>query len=232
MPTETRTDIDPQRYLLSTVRQTQAAVIDNLRTWTAVTEQVAHTLRWPVPEVDVAGIVDRAFDVAEQTLAAQHQLARTLAGVASRQVDSAVAAVDSAVAEGVARAEDLVEAVVAEEPSEAAPPRQDRKFDGRTYEERSVEELRERAAELQIEGRSAMSKDELITALRTHRQARSARTDASRNQPPRQERQADRRAYEERSIEELRDRARELQIEGRSTMSKDELVAALRRQAK
>jgi hypothetical protein len=239
MPTETRTDTDPQRYLLSTVRQTQAAVIDNLRTWTAVTEQVARTLRWPVPEVDVAGIVDRAFDVAEQTLAAQHQLARTLAGVASRQVDSAAAAVDSAVAEGVARAEDLVEAVEAERerrdlerPGQPPAPREDRKFDGRTYEERSVEELRERAAELQIEGRSAMSKDELITALRNHRQSRSARTDASRNQPPRQERQADRRTYEERSIEELRDRARELQIEGRSTMSKDELVAALRRQAK
>jgi hypothetical protein len=159
MPTETRTDTDPQRYLLSTVRQTQAAVLDNLRTWTAVTEQVARTFRWPVPEVDVAGIVDRAFDVAEQTLAAQHQLARTLAGVAARQVDSAVAAVDSA---------------VAEEPSETAPPRQDRKFDGRTYEERSVEELRERAAEVEIEGRSSMSKDELITALRSHRQSRSA----------------------------------------------------------
>jgi Rho termination factor, N-terminal domain len=249
MPTETRTETDPQRYLLSTVRQTQAAVIDNLRAWTAVTEQVARTLRWPVPEIDVASIVDRAFDVAEQTLAAQHQLARTLAGVASRQVDSAVAAVDSAVAEGVARAEDLVDAAEAErerrdlerpgqpqppkeERPEAAPPRQDRKFDGRTYEERSVEELRERAGELQIEGRSSMSKDELITALRSHRQSRSARTDASRNQPPKQERQPDRRAYEERSIEELRDRAGELQIEGRSTMSKDELVAALRKHAK
>ena len=42
----------------------------------------------------------------------------------------------------------------------------------------------------------------------------------------------DRRTYEERSIEELRDRARELEIEGRSAMSKDELIAALRKQAK
>ena len=76
------------------------------------------------------------FDVAEQTLAAQHQLVRTLAGAAIRQVD---AAVDTAV--------------------EAKP-------DRRSYEERSIEELRERARELEIEGRSTMSKDELIAAMR------------------------------------------------------------------
>ena len=38
------------------------------------------------------------------------------------------------------------------------------------------------------------------------------------------------RPYEERSILELRDRAKELGIDGYSTMSKDELIAALRRQ--
>jgi hypothetical protein len=36
------------------------------------------------------------------------------------------------------------------------------------YEERTVDELRERAAEIGIEGRSDMSKDELISALRDH----------------------------------------------------------------
>jgi len=36
------------------------------------------------------------------------------------------------------------------------------------YEDRSVEELRERAAELGIEGRSEMDKSELIDALRNH----------------------------------------------------------------
>jgi hypothetical protein len=35
-----------------------------------------------------------------------------------------------------------------------------------------------------------------------------------------------------RSIEELRERARELDIEGRSSMTKDELIAALRQQAR
>ena len=36
------------------------------------------------------------------------------------------------------------------------------------YDERTVDELRERAAELGIGGRSSMSKDELIDALRNH----------------------------------------------------------------
>ena len=36
------------------------------------------------------------------------------------------------------------------------------------YEDRTVEELRKRAAELDIDGRSSMSKAELIDALRNH----------------------------------------------------------------
>lgn len=36
------------------------------------------------------------------------------------------------------------------------------------YEDRTVEELRDRAAELDIDGRSSMTKDELIDALRHH----------------------------------------------------------------
>jgi Rho termination factor, N-terminal domain len=48
-------------------------------------------------------------------------------------------------------------------------PRTEQTQHGRhTYEERSVEELRERAGELQIEGRSSMSKDDLVAALRQH----------------------------------------------------------------
>jgi hypothetical protein len=164
-------------------------VIDTVRIWTTLTEQLTRTLRFPIPEVDVAGIVDRAFDIAEQTLAA-HQLARTLAGVATchldiavESVENAAAAVETTVDEHTRRVGGLVEVAQAaqeqpirERPAQpqaptgdtptAASARPDRTPDRRTYEERSLEELRERARELEIEGRSTMSKDELIAALR------------------------------------------------------------------
>jgi sRNA-binding protein len=170
VPTETHPATDPKNHVLSTVRQGQAAVIDSIRAWTVVTEQLTRTLRVPVPRVDLAGIVDRVFDVAEQTLAAQRQLAHALTGVATRQADTAVTAVEAT--------EAALEQPQA--PAVDAPPEQDRRPDGRTYEERSVEELRERAGELEIEGRSSMTKDELIAALRNHRKSRSARSRQSR----------------------------------------------------
>lgn len=40
--------------------------------------------------------------------------------------------------------------------------------EGQAYEDRTVDELQERARELEIEGRSKMDKDELIRALRDH----------------------------------------------------------------
>jgi len=39
---------------------------------------------------------------------------------------------------------------------------------GESYEDRTVDELRKRAAEIGIEGRSDMNKGELIDALRSH----------------------------------------------------------------
>jgi Rho termination factor, N-terminal domain len=196
MPTTTtKRDKDLQSSYLSAVRESQAAVLDVLRVWSDIGQQLTRDLRLPIARIDLADVVDRAFEVAEQTLAAQHQLARTLAGVATRRVDIAVdtvvgtidtamEAADTTVAtvEGTVREQahelesklqhgrERIEQPQARkaEAAKAASPKQDRKFDGRTYEERSLEELRERARELDIEGRSAMSKEELIAALRQH----------------------------------------------------------------
>jgi hypothetical protein len=260
MPTTTQRDNDPQSSSLSAIREGQAAVIDVLRVWADIGQQLTRDLRLPVAHIDLTDAVDRAFDVAEQTLAVQRQLALTLTGLASRQlettVDTVAETVDTTTVEAADTAVETVQGTVRErarqveaelkgsperveqpqgdqdDAPKAEPPKQDRRPDGRTYEERTVEELQERAGELQIEGRSTMNKDELIAALRNHRKSRSAKTDAAKSQPPTQDRPADRRTYEERSIEELRERARELEIEGRSSMTKDELIAALRGQAK
>jgi len=258
MPTTQRNN-HPQSPFLSAVRESQAAVIDVLRVWSDIGQQLTRDLKLPIARIDLTDAVDRAFDLAEQTLAAQHQLARTLAGVATRQVETAVDTVVETIDTAVEAADTTVKNVEGtvrerahqvegalqatrertEQPpapagdtSKAEAPRQDRKFDGRTYEERSVEELRERAGELQIEGRSSMTKDELIAALRNQRKSGSAKSEAPKSQPPTQDRPTDRHTYEERNLEELRERARELDIEGRSAMGKDELIAALRRQAK
>ena len=240
MPT-TQPDNDLQSSLLSAVRESQAAVIDVIHAWTDITQQLTRDLRLPNARIDLNEAVDRVFDVAEQTLAAQREFALTVAGVASRQTAVEAADTTAETLEGTvrerahqveARLRDRQERVERPQAAQgdapkAEPPKQDRQPDGRTYEERSVEELRERAGELQIEGRSAMNKDELIAALRDHRKSRSAKSQA-----PTQDRPADRRTYEERSVEELRERARELDIEGRSSMTKDELIAALRKQTK
>jgi hypothetical protein len=253
MPTNTRRDSDPQSDLLSTVRESQAAIVDVVRSWTDVSQRFTRGLPLPVAGVDIASFVDRVFDLAEQTLAAQRQLALALAGVATRQADIAVETIDTAVETTVrASAHPVEERIDAPQDEQAQrdrerpeqpqagkgaapkdePRKQDSKPDRRGYEERSIEELRDRARELEIEGRSSMSKDELVAALRDHRQPRAAKGAVPKDEPRKQDSKPDRRSYEERSIEELRDRARELEIEGRSSMSKDELVAALRKHSK
>ena len=109
--------------------------------------------------------VDRAFDLADKTLAAQRQLAHTLVGAAERQADAVAETaetVESTSRETLREVQDTVP-VEADKPK---PRRQEPKIDRRPFEDRSLEELRERARELDIEGRSAMSKDELVAALR------------------------------------------------------------------
>ena len=179
MPTTTQLNHHPQNSLQSVVRESQAAVVDMLRAWTDINRQLTRNLGLPMARIDVAGAVDRAFDVADQTLAAQRQLALTLTGVATRQVATAVERIDGAV-EAVDTAVETIETTGIETSHRikgelqrgreriARPPKQERKPDRRSYEDRNVEELRERAQELEIEGRSAMSKDDLVAALRRH----------------------------------------------------------------
>jgi hypothetical protein len=101
----------------------------------------------------------------EQTLAAQRQFALTLVGVVDRQVDSAVEAVKASAHQSLEGIEDQPqpgrehpEQPPAAKP-EAAPTNEARKQDvkqgtrpdRRGFEERSVEELRDRARELELE---------------------------------------------------------------------------------
>jgi hypothetical protein len=172
VPTSIQRDTDAQSVFLSTVRESQGAVIDVLRAWTDISQQLTRNFRLPIATLDVVGAVDRAFDVAEQGLAVQREVARTLVGVVTRQADAAVDTAVETVTETADRVEGELEAAKAEAPRAEAPkpePAKEQHPTGRRnlpYEERSIEELRERARELDIEGRSAMSKDELIAALR------------------------------------------------------------------
>ena len=252
MPTKTLRGNDSQTPILSAVRESQTAFIDVVRSWTDITEQLTRRLSLPVAGIDVAGALDRTFDLAEQTLAVQRQFALTFIGAVDRQVDTIVETVESSARERLRGVEDVLREAEAEQPqpgrerpepppaAKAAPKveapkqndRQETKPDRRGFEERSVEELRDRARELDIEGRASMSKDELIAALREQRQPRQPKGDAQKAAAPTTDSTIDRRPFAERSLEELRDRARELEIEGRSAMSKDELIAALRQHAK
>jgi hypothetical protein len=74
--------------LLSAVRERQAAVIDVIQAWTDITRRLTRDLRLPIPRIDLDEAVDRVVDVAEQTMAAQRDVALTVAGVASRQVEA------------------------------------------------------------------------------------------------------------------------------------------------
>jgi Rho termination factor, N-terminal domain len=252
VPTKTPRGNDPQTPILSAMRESQTAFVDVVRSWTNITEQLTRRLPLPVAGIDVAGALDRTFDLAEQTLAAQRQFALTLVGAVERQVDTVVETVEASARERLHRVEDVLHEaednqpqpgrgrpelppVKAEAPKVQVPKQNDRQDstpDRRGFEERNVEELRDRARELEIEGRAAMSKDELIAALRQQRQPKQPKGDAQQAAARTQDSKIDRRPFAERSLEELRERARELEIEGRASMSKDELIAALRQHAK
>jgi len=177
VPTKSQRDNDPQNPILSAVRESQTALVDVVRSWTDITEQMTRNIPLPVAGFDVVSAVDRGFDLAEQTLAAYRQFTLTLVGVVDRQVDTVVETVESSARESLRGVEDLLNEAESlptgkpeAEKTEARKldTKQDTKPDRRGYEERGVEELRDRARELDIEGRASMSKDELIAALRKH----------------------------------------------------------------
>jgi hypothetical protein len=190
--TNTQRDNHPKTPILSAVRESQTAFINVVRSWTDITEQLTRRLSLPVAGIDVAAAVDRSFDLAAQTLAAQRQFALTLVGAVDRQVDTIVETVESSARERLREVEGLL-----------------------------------REAEDEQSQPAGRERSEQPTAAKAE-----GPTDETRKQNGTQDTKPDRRGFEERSVEELRDRARELEIEGRSSMSKDELIAALRQHAK
>ena len=191
MPTNTQRDNHPQHPILSAVRESQTAFLEVVRSWTDITEHLTRRVSLPMAGIDLAGAVDRSFDLAAQTLSTQRQLARTLVGAVERQVDTVVETVEASAHESLREVEGL---------------------------------LREADDERPQPGRE---RSERPTAAKAE-----APTDATRQQNRTQDPKPDRRGFAERSLEELRDRARELEIDGRGSMSKDELIAALRQHAK
>jgi hypothetical protein len=191
VPTTTLRGNDPQHPILSAVRESQAALLEVVRSWTDMTEHLTRRFPLPVAGIDVAGAVDRSFDLAEQILAAQRQFALTLVGAVDRQVDTIVETVESSAHQSLGRVEERLREVEDNQPQP-----------GRRRPERPTADKAE------------------------------APTSETRRQNATQDPQPDRRGFEERSVEELRDRARELEIEGRASMGKDELIAALREHAK
>jgi hypothetical protein len=107
-----------------------------------------------------------------------------------------------------------------------------------THDEPTKEELLDRARALDIPGRSAMSKDELLEAIRSEEEPskqtlldRAREADIpGRSDMSKEELSQALDAEQSLSKEELLERARAAEISGRSEMSKEELREALRSQ--
>lgn len=120
-----------------------------------------------------ATVVGQARAAADEFAAATRTSAKTVAGQATAQtrrvaktagtgtakvLDNAIDAVDETVDDAVEIADKAA--------AKAAETADTKAATGRAYEQRTKAELLERAKELNIEGRTAMSKKQLITALR------------------------------------------------------------------
>jgi hypothetical protein len=188
VPTNTQRDNHPQASLLSAVRESQTAFVDVVRSWTDITEYLARRVSLPVAGIDLAGAVDRTFDLAEQTLSTQRQFALTFVGAVDRQVDTVVGTVESSAHQSLREVEGLLREAKDEQPQPA----------GRQRSEQPTA------------AKAEAPTDELIAALREQRQPKQPKGDANKAAARTQDSKIDRRPFAERSLEELRDRAREL----------------------
>jgi hypothetical protein len=102
-------------------------------------------------------------------------------------------------------------------------PRFRRATQARDYETLSKDELDRIAQDRDLRGRSTMTKNELAAALRRDDETHELRQAPINETPGR-----DTRSYEELTHPQLVDLAQERDLAGRSTMDKNELVAALR----
>jgi Rho termination factor-like protein len=101
-----------------------------------------------------------------------------------------------------------------------------------TVESTSRETLHEVHDTVKAEAEQAQRVVERVEQTSAPKREDGEKPEAGKPRPRKQEPKVDRRPFEERSLEELRERARELDLEGRSAMTKDELVAALRKQTR
>jgi len=87
----TKDTTDAQGQILDAVRQSQAAVVDGLRTWTETVQQlVPGRTSWPTAADQLptpAEVVDSVFDFAAQLLSAQREFAHGVLGATAPIVE-------------------------------------------------------------------------------------------------------------------------------------------------
>lgn len=162
MTTKTYDEIRNQS--LDLVRQSQNAVVEGVRAWSEALGSLApagQATGWTVRPEEA---VDAVFDVAEQTLATQRQVARQFWGAAVTMTESAAQRTSTAAQEASAAGQQA-SAASTRAPAETSTA----KSTGEDYESMTVEELQDEAARAGVEGRSQMNKQELVKALRKHR---------------------------------------------------------------
>lgn len=146
-------------------RQSQDVLVDVVRTWTESFNRFfpgLSSFSFDPDSLRAGEAIDTAFDFAEQLLASQRQIAHQLVDVTKPLIEVAVKQQRELVSQGERVQREFIEQ--AERTRQA-----EREAENGRIEELTVEELREEAAKAGIEGRSSMSKQQLVAALRDAR---------------------------------------------------------------